>query len=424
MSQTSQAFLGDKDIAPSIPVVPIEFGHGVAGDAFDDLVGIELERHQATAQFPRVCVLDFRETRWIDIASTQRISAFFLAARKRNWMTLVRPPRLKKVRDHWRLWRFPAAFEAATDTPFSRLIAGDDRSILNEQQSTYDERRILRIHDGHDPHSPRSSNFWGFVSEKISPTNLPSVASNQADLWSMDDVQDLLKKYIDGRVDYIPTRVVFEAIFNATKHPGASIIQTASYHDKLARMKSQDKSEGRKSDFVMFFWDNGRSILSTIDDAISRQVELKRHYLQAFERNYLLKFRPWDKENAYKNPINSSIDVDQDLPDEVRLLSVLFPGVSTKPEMESIHQTHPALNDLDERLTRRGMGLFVLANAVSEVLGGSLEFRTGRHYMHVKKTKPQTAERTGAHLEILVSETNPYLPDFEGNLITIRIPSV
>lgn len=422
MAHTSRTFLGSEDISSTIPIVDIEFGDWVAGDTFDSLVGQSLERHKASASNPRICVLDFRETKWIDISSTQRITAFFLAARKRNWMTILRPPRLKKVRDHWRLWRFPEAFEAATQTPFGRLISGDDRVILSEQQSTYDERRILKIHDGRDPGSSRSSNFWGFVSETISPTNLSSVASGQADLWSLDDVQDLLGKYIDGRVDYIPTRVVFEAIFNSTKHPGASIVQTASYHDYLSHPVSGEEKKGRSSDFVVFFWDNGKSILSTVNEAIEKNVEVKRHYIKDFERNYIVKYRPWGGKEKYKKSISSSIDLNDSLSDEVRLLSVLFPGVSTKPELNSDHSTHPSLIEFDERFTRRGMGLFVLANAVSEVLGGSLEFRTGRHYMHVKKTKPRTEKLSHAPLEIQISETNPHLPDFEGNLVSVRIP--
>ncbi len=422
MAQNVATFLGMEDIASSIPVVEIRFGDWVAGDIFDFLVGQSLEQHKATANGPRICVLDFRDTRWIEISSTQRITAFFLAAKKRNWMTIVRPPRLKKVRDHWRLWRFPEAFEAATKTPFGRLISGDDRVILNEKQSTFDERRILKIHDGRHPNSPRSSNFWGFVSENISPTNLSSVASGQADLWSLDDVQDLLGKYIEGRVDYIPTRVVFEAIFNSTKHPGANIIQTASYHDYFSHLLNGEDLNKRSSDFVLFFWDNGRSILSTVDDALERNIDVKRHYIKDFERNYIVKYNPWDKTKKNKSTVNSSISLHSDLTDEIRLLSVLFPGVSTKPELDSNHITHPSLGEFDERFTRRGMGLFVLANAVSEVLGGTLEFRTGRHYMHVKKTAPRTEKQSGAPLEIQISDTNPHLPEFEGNMVSVRIP--
>jgi hypothetical protein len=403
-------------------VVAIEFGQYVAGDNFEWLVSEALKDHSTTAQHPRVCVLDFRETNWIDIVSTQTITAFVIAVRKRNWLTIVRPPQNKEARDFWRLWRFPEAFEAATQIPFSRLVAGKDRDYLKEPQTTYSDTSVLRIHDPLDEQAARSLNFFGFVSDTISGSNLANIASSQADKWTGSDVQDVLEKYVGGRCDYIPTRIVFEAVFNATKHPGATLIQSASYHNKFTQ-KSGSKERSRDSDFVVFFWDNGRSMLSTVNSALGSGVDLKRHYLEEFEKRYHVLYSKQHSTEKYEDVISSSMEISSDLPDEIKILSTLFPGVSTKPDAGFVHEVHPEVEKFDERFGRRGMGLFVLVNAVVEVLNGSVSFRAGRYYMHVSKHKPRTAEKIGAPLKVIIVEMLDALPEFEGNLITVRLPT-
>lgn len=413
----------EENVAAGLPVVTIELAQYIAGDSFEYVLSEALENQIESALEPRICVLDFQETIWIDIASTQLITTFYLAARKKNWLVLLRPPRSKEVRDFWRFWRFPEAFEVATNTAFSRLITGPDREKLNEPQTTYNERSVLQVHDALDPDTSRSLNFFGFVSDTILGSNLASVASTQADRWTSSDVQDVLEKYVGGRCDYIPTRVVFEAVFNATKHPGATLIQSASYHDRFARQKSSSRKRTRDSDFVLFFWDNGQSILSTVISALKGGVNIKQHYADDFTKNYLVTYKGKNGSGNYESVFSSEIEINEKTPDEIKLLSTIFAGVSTKPDPTFAHEVHPEVSGFDARFARRGMGLFVLINAVVEVLDGSVAFRSGNHYMNISKIKPLTSKKTGAQLRVKIVETDDALPEFEGNMIVIRIPT-
>ena len=408
--------------ATSFPEVVIAFGPYVAGKTFDSLVCEALEKHKNTDRQPRICVLDFRETEWIDLVSTQSITSFSIAARKRNWLPVIRPPANKAARDFWRLWQFPEAFEDATKVSFSRLISGDDRKFLSERQTTYSERSLLQIHDPLNVDAKRSLNFFGFVSDAISGSNLAHVASKQADKWTISDVQNILAKHIGGRCDYIPTRVVFEAVFNATKHPGATIVQSASYHDKFAKQTSGENRQ-RDSDFVVLFWDNGRSMVSTINSALDSGVDLEQHYIHDLQKEYDVTFKIHGRETSYRKVVSSEIDINSDLSSELRLLSTVFPGVSSKPELEGTHEVHPEVSRSDERFARRGMGLFVLVNAAVDVLGGSVSFRTGKFYMHISKHKPREAKKIGAPFRVQIVEMPDILPEFEGNMISIRIPT-
>ena len=48
------------------------------------------------------------------------------------------------------------------------------------------------------------------------------------------------------------------------------------------------------------------------------------------------------------------------------------------------------IEKLDHRLVRPGMGLHVLTSTVLDIFGGSVSFRTDRHFMHVSRlTKRQ-----------------------------------
>ncbi len=266
------------------PIV-VKYGVSVAAESFEQLLTEALATHGKLLKEPQHIVLDFTETNFIDIVSCQYITAFQLTARDRNWLVSIRPPSSKAVRDFWRHWEFPQAFKTATTLDFSSLFSGPDRKVLKEPQTTFSYRAPLRVEEPEDGDPDSSRHFFGFVSEHLRGVDASNLAHFEAERWAIPEVKKILKKYLDRASEYLPSRVVFEAFFNAAKHPNASVIQTASWNKRLTR--KHNAGEIQDNGFFNFiFWDDGDSIEDTMCNAVEAGVAVREVYSTEFDRKF------------------------------------------------------------------------------------------------------------------------------------------
>ena len=224
---------------------------------------------------------------------------------------------------------------------------------------------------------------------------------------------------------YVPGRIVFEAVLNAIRHPEANLLQTSSSYRSNFFGRSRPEDTPDKGTFTIHFWDDGVGIGKTLLRAISKGIEVKNQVDDDLHRNFLVaiseddKFgKPSTKEYAL---YNSRMEINSISDEYLALLATLFPGVTSSP-FDSTHKVSEEVLEQDERYGGRGMGLHVLVNAVTEVLGGSVAIRSGKYFLNVRTLNAPEKREYDANHRVRIHCRNDLLPEFLGNLITIRLP--
>ena len=127
-----------------------------------------------------------------------------------------------------------------------------------------------------------------------------------------------------------------------------------------------------------------------------------------------------DDLDSKKSTIESgTIELEPSLNLSRALFATILPGITSDPTGPG-HDVPDEILAEDPRYGRRGMGLYILINAVVEVLEGSVSFRAGRHFMFVRKTNKKEYKETGAAIRVRVKERPAHVPEFRGNLVTVR----
>jgi hypothetical protein len=162
----------------------------------------------------------------------------------------------------------------------------------------------------------------------------------------------------------------------------------------------------------------------TLGNAIEAGVAQQDPVDPDFDRTWLLVHSRDDEPGSKTQTIEKSqFDVATAREVHRALFATLLPGMTCDPFGEDF-AVDPEVLKHDVRFGRRGMGLFVLINAVAEVLKGSVAFRSGRYFMNVRETTPKEREETRAELRVRIEERPERLPPFLGNMLTVRIPVI
>lgn len=368
--------------------------------------------------------LDFRETTFVEPPALQAVIALCRQLMLRGARPSIRIPRNKKVRDMWRAWHFAPALSAATGVDHFELFDKQDHYWFTEPATDY-----RSIEYGETKHSPTVElypyNYFPFTGYNLDRYGPPSarVANEAKQAWSAPHIMDVLKRKIGRGASHFPSVVVFESILNSTRHPRATIVQTASFDQSAYRGGAvASKSQvDKKSTFTTHFWDDGESMADKLHQAIVGGVKVRTNPSNDFERNYLLRFE--DPENNVNSTTSesSSQALGIDISEHLSLLAALFPSVTSSPS-GSGNQVPAEILREDARFGNPGMGLFVLTRTVVEMFGGSIAFRTGRYFMNVRPlTKPEKKANPEADIRVKIQRQPSSVPAFLGNMVTIRL---
>lgn len=396
-------------------VVHVRFGRTVVGSHIDRHIAESDVSGDVSTSRGRTYIFDFTETQFISVSSSQYVIAFAVKCAKHRWRFEIIPPLSKRVRDFWRLWNFFEALVIATDRNIANIIHSDARSILDEKQTTFRERSTATTYHGGET-TLRSLNFFGFHSILLSGKASGMVAVAETEQWRTKEIRDILDRGLAIKSDYLVSRVIFEAIFNALRHPEAQIIQTASWHLKLYQRTSGDTAYDAKGPFSLVFWDNGKSFTSIMQRALEDGVKLRSTVDSDFKTSYLVEYTDMEYGSRDKSEtvIESDIDINMKTSEEIRLLSTLFPGVSTSGPHEDAHA-------YESEMSRRGMGLYTLVETVCNTLGGKVAFRTGRYFMQISQAGPHKRKSKGVDLVAKISKVPKNVPTFFGNMLSIDL---
>ena len=240
--------------------------------------------------------LDFSQTVFSELAALQSIVAFARTILAQHKRLLFRLPASRKERDFWRAWHFPQALELATGRTFRELCSPSDFGYFGETQIFFLppeanlEGDVGELEESADQRM--FLNHFPIYGTQIDRRQKPAdIAYQFKNTWNGKHVQRILRKKIGKNYGYLASRVVFEAILNAIRHPGATLIETGAI-DHAASKKSKATSY-----LNVHFWDNGASIADTLYKAIQRGVPVREMPENDEERtnlarNYLLRYEP------------------------------------------------------------------------------------------------------------------------------------
>lgn len=373
-------------------------------------------------------ILDFSQSEYVEVVCLIYFLSI-LADRKQNYQkTFIKLPKYKDVRDFFRSWRFPEAVKEVTGTSFWNTVLEEDHEYFGENKNLEDEKYTGKtLFDAYGKTTKLLENYLPILTfHHHASTEFDSIlALGEADRWKRQVVSSVLEKHLEGSYGYFASRIVFEAIMNAIRHPNASHILTASHVNWPIK---NTKSRGF---FTLIWWDNGKSILDTLREPLSRNEKINSESTQSIARtSYKLVCEDADKNEISSQLVHSNLIPDQNISDELLLLAATFPGI-TRDISGRGHLTHPDLGKEKLRsktegiptsnilpLKQPGMGLHLLMNAAIYIFGGRLAFRTGEFFMSVKR--PSQKDKNCDYAVTIRRYSNKF--KFLGNMLTVRLP--
>jgi hypothetical protein len=409
---------------------------------------------------PLELCLDFSETDYLEIATLQLVTAL-VAQRKRDGLrTFLRLPAGKsrlKVRHFLRRWRYDDALEAATHETLETLSGGTDTQYFadspdGDRGDPYAGVYVVYSDEyGEIVYPVEAYRFFEFTSWKIDVTlDKRSLLKKEKDRWSSIDatVWETIRRRLRkprpikrststpvqvNPEQHLYSRIVFQTMTNALRHPDATIIQASSH---LGSKRVPDNTVPNKfrvveNFFTIVYWDDGLSMYRTLKQAIADNHPI--HFNSQFSARYLLGIYENGRPIAHQ-VVNSTEIPDSTTPDVKLLLATLFPGVTCDVRgIGQIKMLDPELSD--EVVGLPGHGLYALVQAVTDVFGGTVAFRTADLFMNVDKLShqrltylrqldPSLRQYTGTLPDywVKIDQFRAPIPEFLGNQITIRLP--
>lgn len=398
---------------------------------------------------PADLLIDLSETTFVEVPTLQYIISLAVSRHRSNRFTRMRIPGGDEgilARDYLRRIEFPQAVYKATGIRFQNFVVAEDLQYFkglggDQHELSYSlskRQRFWRSRSRSETGASSSmqegleeERFWPFTTWPLGEYLDKGRAADEAlDDWSVQTVLSVLNRYLraPGEVPgaspdkgdlpsagiYVGSRIVFEAMTNAVRHPGAACVQSASV---LRTNNKEGVADYQSGHFTMTFWDDGASIIKTLRDAIDKKLDVRYKYPESFDTSYRYRFSTSESTIAHSPEIVRSAETPTvAMSDDRLLLSAFYPGV-TCDVAGSGHRVTAELSKSEPSLATQGMGLFALCRTVIDCFGGTLAVRTGDYFMNVKAAKSQ-----GCRYDVKVVKKPPYTPPFLGNMLTVRLP--
>jgi hypothetical protein len=182
-------------------------------------------------RFASPIVLSFKTCQFIEIATLASINAFITNRARKGLQTTVALPDSKDVRDFMRIWNFPSALEVATGIPFQAIVRKEDRKYFGENKLSEEIK-----YSGYVPSKGverlLSKRFFSLYTLPFKSSLKIKIIKDEAKRWETKLVESVLAHHLGSPEGYIPSRVIYECMSNAARHPRASFVQTASHFNE------------------------------------------------------------------------------------------------------------------------------------------------------------------------------------------------
>jgi hypothetical protein len=423
--------------------------HGIlVGAAFESELSTSLSSDPSSTlnNVPSV-QFDLREVQFIDCYSAQVLICYIRYFDRQGTLVSLKLPKRKRVRDMLRIWNFDEALRDAVGSRLSRYCDEDDRTNYfppNEVQTSFDVRLFPTTYrpsnnpsnDSETDSHPRT-NFFGFRTISVPAVEAKAqFALAEKELWQSPNVRRLLERDLKLDVRFFSARIIFEAVFNALRHPSADIVQTATHtryiyelnHPRLSFAEGDEPSSASapSKSAVVHYWDDGVSLLDIVNKNLAEGKGRRTSPAGDFATSYRLLWKPWDdNEPSIDRIVTTAEDADSTSHLSEKLLFILQPYVSMVPSLYGHTSTAETTED-DPRLASVGMGLYLLLDTTIRMFSGKVRIRTANIHMDISSGKTRQSAHgapTPKHdYTVEVREMSPLLPKFPGNMITISIP--
>lgn len=355
----------------------------------------------------RPTAFDLSACSWTEPAVLLYLGALLSARSRAGLPTSLRLPRSTKVREFLAAWRFYSALNAVLRENCQAIVVGEDIGalLLEEKQGNAYVGPLINTPFGADR---LLSKYYFEIHTFHSQFDLfqTSFALNEAAKWSR--VARVLRTVLGGPANLFASRIVYEALVNAIRHPKADLIQFVSQlrrgHDRVG------------DQLLITFWDNGKGIADTLQSAVQRGGVIRSATSIGLRATYNVR-----REEAFAEAGDVRTVGSDDIPgptdtEDAFLLASVFPGTTSNPT-----GTAESLSELDDVrdpiLSQPGMGLYLLANTAVSVYRGDVVIRSGQWRLTLRP-----GEGVDAYQATLRRYEN--WPRFNGNLISVRLPLV
>ena len=373
---------------------------------------------------PTVIELDMSSCGFVEPAAMLYLVAALASAKTKGRVGSfeLELPASADVRGFLRRWRFGSALE--------RVLSLDHRraSWLTERSQEYRDADAETVAPyGAARRSGPSGDLVELTSLRFFTTRIHKLdemaldvdqtperfADDQRDMWEDPDINAILERHLGRKANLIAPGVIYEAILNSVFHPNADTVMVVSHLNTQSTKKYPDGL------LTISFWDNGRSVTTTIRDTLKSGEELRGHSLPAYYDWYAIYRGPSGKKNWKHESTVYSGDwlPTADGKDHSLLVVSTFPGVSTAHERPTAEAS-----PLGRSWEKTGMGLYILTSIVVDSFGGELAIRSGRGFANVKRAVgfDQTELRSRYRCNTSLQPTKA-LP-LAGTQLTVRIP--
>ncbi len=354
--------------------------------------------------------IDLSQIKFIEPTSMIVILAIYSYLKRNNRPPTIQFPTDYDVRRIMWNWKFLDALKIIGHPAI--LTANVDDTIKSRQDALEEEivknYLPIRIICGKDSQDRPSNQH---VDEELNRSNEPKImAWLQSNLECPESIDQTEKRNFVK--DTFPSRIVFEAMMNSVRHPEATMIVTASHIQ-------WDPKRPQKGFFTCVWWDDGKGIVDTLSTVIKSGSPFVSSASPLPEKQCSIKIDYGEgKQPTYKN-LTTNYVPRSDSSDEEILFSSICSRITRDPEGKG-HRTK--LSDIvpaDSPFRQPGMGLYILVDCAINIFNGSVSFRTGNFFMHVKhgyKRGPRKADYA-----ISISSPNPKF-HFPGNMLIVRLP--
>lgn len=374
--------------------------------------------------------LNLARVTFIEVTCLIYILAVLAARKKKGLQTTIKLPESKDVRDFLRAWSFPTAVTETTGISFMNSVSKNDHKYFGENTTIAEEKYAGKILQCYGRWERLLENYLPILSFRHFGSKFDaSLAMSEAGRWKRQVVTSVLEKHLTGPHGYFASRIVYEAMMNAVRHPNANIIQTASYIIKPG--KDKDCPDGSLN---IIWWDDGLSVLDTLKTSLNKKQEISNKVSDKLRTRYQLVLKNEDDTIKDKMIFHSDDVPNLGSPDYFFLLSSIFPGITCdisgkgqciNPDLgiENPSAGFDPIGVDKTQLTTPGMGLYLLANAAVNIYSGSLSFRTNRFNMALSQHTNKDTYVNKPKFDYLV-EMKQHSDQFcfLGNMLTVRLP--
>lgn len=376
---------------------------------FDRLVSATLDDK---TNIPKQLILNLREVKYFEVACLIYLTSLIKSSIQQNIAINLRLPKSKQVRDFFRAWHFPQALKEATGIPFNKIVSEEDLTYFGENPSLKDQKYAPRIRQYGDQYLIQmSTDYFPILTFRKPEVGFNyELALKQANRWATKFVMITLKQRLHGPPGYFASRIVFEALMNAVRHPNATLIQMASHY-------IEHKKEGSKSGFfTLICWDDGKSIIDTLKGPFEKGQEISSIDESLETDKYKLVYQNEKGDKATPIIVDSNFVPSADSVDSDFLFASILPGITS--DVKGIgHRSHPDVAE-DKQFKLPGMGLHLLINAATIIYGGEIAFRTREYFMNIKRS--DSDDNFCDYNVTLRKMSSSY--EFLGNMLIIRLP--